>query len=294
MPANIKLTRFVPDQSQLPPALQTSWPVSILAQGVGMDDAVFVYQVGKTDDPIAGDKFQCVASVNQLYEIPKNQGVSLTVETGIPYYRSNVLQFVSRSAEEAERIWHDVIAEVDLLVANLNAATSMQATDFAQIDGNGFSISTINSMNPPVQIQLTSLPAGLAAVQSGIQVITTPDPSLMGWLPVSAISPSIAIPANAAFFYNLALDPNLARVWPPLSPLDGNALHRNGISMPYGIVWVLTRDTVWWLKFDPTTIPGYQRTSPGSNDGNAPWPMDLVNLSNPGAVPNILTLTLFK
>jgi hypothetical protein len=294
MTPNIKLTRFVPNQEQLPPALQTSWPVSILAQGVGMDDSIFVYQVGKTDDPIAGDKFQCVASVNQMYELPKNQGVSLTIETGIPYYRSNVLQFVSRSAEEAQRIWLDVIQEVELLVLNLNAATSMQATDFAQIDGSGSTLSSITSMNPPVQIQITSLPAGLVAVQSGVQVITTPDSNLMGWLPVSALSLSVTRPANAAFFYNLALDPNLNNVWPPLYPLEGNALHRNGIAMPYGIVWSLTLDTIWWLKFDPTTIPGYQRSAPGASDGNAPWALDFVDLAHPGAMPNILTLTLFK
>ncbi len=293
MSSNIKLTRFASTDDLIPPALRSAWPVAILAQGTAMDDAIFVYQVGKSDDPIPGDKFECVASVNQMFELPKTQGVSLTTETGIPFYRTNVLQFVARSASEAERIWVDVVQEVQLLVANYNSALTLKGTDFAEIDTTGFVISPF-TMTPPSRVQITSHPAGTVAVSGLVQSIVTPDTTLVGWLPVSALGPSVVKPPGAAFFYNLALDPNLKAIWPPLQPFGGNQLHRNGLLMPYGTVWELTQDTIWWLDFNPTLIPGYQRTSPGAADGNAPWPIDYVSAASPGAVQNILTITLFK
>ncbi len=293
MLANIKLTRFASDPKAMPASHREVWPVSILAEGVGIDDHIFVYQVGKTEDPIMGDKFECVASVNQLMEIPKDLGTSLTTVTGIPFYRSNILEYVCRSADEAQRIWEEVVKEVELLVKNWDASKNLKGTDFATITSDQTIANTFD-MFPPIRKQISYLPAGIAGVSGDKQIITVADASLDGWLPVSSASPSIRKPPGARFYYNLDRDSALSAVWPPKEPFDGNELLRNGIALPYGVVYVITADTVWWLDFDPATIPGYQRAGWQENDGDAPWPTDFVDRTNPGLVPNMLVLILFK
>lgn len=292
MPANIKLTRFISEDESLPDAQRQAWPVSILAEGIDIDDHIFVYHVGKQDDPLQGDKFEAVASVNQMFELPKNQGTSLTIETGIPFYRSNILEYVARSAEEAERIWKEIVKEVDLLVRNWDSASRLRGTDFAVITADGTQFSTIE-MNPPFRLQISANPAGIPGIVMSKQVVATPDTTKRGWLPISSISPSIVVPAGSAFYYNRPLDTNLQALWPPKEPFSGNMMYKNGFLLPYGIVYVITHDGIFWLDFDPATVPGYQRISPQVADGNAPWPIDQLTPESAG-VPTLLILTLFK
>ena len=293
MKSTIRLTRLDSDSQELPEALRQAWPVTVLAEGTNMDDHVFVYHVGKADDPIQGDKFECVASVNQMHELPKTQGVSLTTETGIPFYRSNVLEYVCRSAEEAERIWKEVVNQVQMLVRNWNSALRMKGTAFAVISEELATMSDF-SMSAPIRRQISYHPAGIAAVADGKQIISSPRSSMQGWLPIWAMATSTGRPPGALFFYNLPMDPDLQAQWPLKEPLSGHQLHRNGLCLPYGICWSLTQEGLWWLDFDPISIPGYQRQSPQANDGRAPWPTDYVSPSSPGAVPNLIFLTLFK
>lgn len=293
MEATIKLTRFVSEDESLPLSMRQAWPVQILAEGVNMDDHIFVYHVGSANDPIPGDRFECVASVNQMYEIPKNQGVSLTTQTGIPYYRSNVLDYVARTAVEADEIWQKVQEEVQWLVKNWNSSLKLKAIDFVEITESLITTKDIG-MQPPVRVQLSYHPAGTPGTDvNGKPIITTADPNQVGWLPVQLLGLGAPVPPGAKFYYNIARDGSLTSAWPPKQPYSGNQLHRNGIQMPYGLVWVLTENTVWWLDFDPATIPGYLRVG-GNEDWGAPWPIDYVNRSNPGAVSNLIQLTLFK
>lgn len=293
MQATIKLTRFVSEDEALPLSLRQAWPVQILAEGTNMDDHIFVYHVGTPHDPLPGDRFECIASVNQMHEIPKNQGVSLTTQTGIPYYRSNVLDYVARTAVEAEEIWRKVREEVQWLVKNWNSALKLKATDFVEIT-ESLVLSKDLGMHPPVRVQLSYHPAGIPGKdEQDRPVILSPDPQQVGWLPVELAGSGPLVPAGAKFFYNIAKDQNLFSAWPPKQPHSGNQLHRNGIQMPYGLVWVLTDYTVWWMDFNPATIPGYMRVG-GDDDWGAPWPIDYVNRSNPGAISNLIQLTLFK
>lgn len=290
--AAIKLTRF-PPKTPPPGPRRTAWPISILAEGTNIDDHIFVYHVGKPDDPIAGDKFECVASINQMQELPKTQGMSLTTTTGIPFYRHNELKFVARSALEAKRIWDEVVNEVHELVENWNASMVLQAAEFAEVStevkySKGF------VMTPPMRINLSYHPAGTPVVVNDKPGIDAPDTGRVGWLPVSLLGVSNTVPPGAVFYYNLTMDQNLASVWPPEVPYEGNQLIRNGLIMPYGVVWTITPEGLWWLDFDPATIPGYQRIDDQEADWGAPWPQDYATPSSPGAVPNILTLMLYK
>lgn len=293
MEATIRLTRFVSDDEALPTAQRQAWPVSVLAQGVNIDDHIFVYHVGKADDPIQGDRFEAVASVNQMYEIPKNQGVSLTTQTGIPFYRSNVVDYVARSAVEADEIWNKIVEEVEWLVKNWNSALKLKATTVATIT-ESLTTRSDAGMKPPIRIALSYHPAGTPGTDVNSKpIIVSPDTQQVGWLPVSVLGVGAVVPPGAKFYYNIDVDGGLAQEWPPVEPFSGNQLFRNGISMPYGIVWSLTNRTVWWRDFNPADIPGYLRLG-ANEDWGAPWPADYVNRSNPGAVPNHIALMLFK
>lgn len=294
MEAKIRLTRFASEDEALPLAQRQAWPVTILAEGVNMDEHIFVYHVGKAEDPIPGDRFECVASVNQMYEIPKNQGVSLTTQTGIPYYRSNVLEYVARTAEEAEEIWTKVQQEVEWLVKNWNSALRLKAISSVEISET-ITTNIDMGMNPPLRLALSYHPAGTPGTDGdGFPIIPSADPNAVGWLPVSVLGPGAVIPPGAKFYYNINVDGGLQAAWPPREPYSGNQLHRNGIMMPYGLVWTITGLTVWWLDFDPATIPGYVRNNSGGADWGAPWPADYVSRENPGLQPNLITLILFK
>lgn len=278
----------------MPDAKRQVWPVSILAEGTGIDPAIFVYQASTSDDPIPQDRFTCVATVNQMYEIPKTQSVSVSTTHGIPFYRSNILEYVVRTADEAERIWQVVQSEVQDLLSNWNSSLSLQATSSTLITGDAITNQPL-AMYPPIRKQLSYHPAGTVTTVNGKQSIVTPNGSLAGWLPANYGTTPETVPPGGAFYYNMAMDPDLYAVWPPLEPLSGNQLYRNGLLLPYGVVYIVNNTTIWWLDFDPATIPGYQRVAgQGGNDGNAPWPLGYVTAANPGPSPNILVLTLFK
>ena len=292
MQATIRLTRFVSSDQTLPDAQRQAWPVQLLAEGINMDDHVFVYHVGSVNDPIPGDKFECVASVNQMFEIPKLQGTSLTTQTGIPYYRSNVLEYVARSAVEADEIHTKVAEEIQILIKNWNAALRLKATSILEITED-LTTSRDLSMQPPIRLTLSYHPAGTAGTDSGKPIITAPDANQVGWLPVELLGVGAVVPPGARFYYNTGADQTFAAEMPAKQPWSGHQLYRNGIQMPYGLVWVLDQRTLWWMDFDPADIPGYRRVG-ANEDWGAPWPLDYVNRSNPGAVSNILHLILFQ
>lgn len=292
MESTIKLTRFATRSIELPDVLRQAWAITIQAQGFNIDSEIFVYHIGAANDGISGDRFECVASVNQLTEIPKFAGQTLTKNLSIPYYRSAVLEFVCRTPEEVDYIWDRVQKEVSYLVINYNAAQDLVAVETTSIsqelvDNQSF------EMNPPQRLQLSYHPAGTATYDVGVQGIAGPDSSLDGWLPASFAPVDWVKPSNAFLYYNMDRDAALQKIWPPKDPFSGQAFTRNGILLPYGIVYTFSKNTIWWLKFDPTTIPEYNRLTGQVQDGNAPWPTDYVSRSSPGVHSPILTVTLF-
>jgi hypothetical protein len=362
----VKLTRFVSEDQSPPGSEKQAWPLLVQSFATNMEDEVFVYRIGLRHSPLPADQFQCVASVNQMIEIPKNQGVTVTTESGLPFYRSREVNLICRSAAEVERCWAIIQEDVQSLVQNWNAALSLRATAFAEITGEIIEErSTL--VSAPHRYQISYHPCGEATfgagavatatvssgglatlvvntagtgywvapvvtftggggsgavakaivsggVVTGLQIINAgedyasaptvvfssqqglinPDSSQSGWLPVASRPFGYAVPAGAVFFYNIARDPGLAAIWPPVAPYSGSILMRNGITMPYGVTHVFTKDTVYWLDFDPATVAGYERKSPEVQDGNAPWPTNYVSRDNPGSPPPILALTIFS
>ena len=106
--------------------LQHNWPLRVTAVGTdGLPSEIFVYHAGMPGQP-EEDIFECVASVQQLAELPLTRPEP---DFAIPYYRLNVLEVWCRSALQAETVWQELKEEADILVENWLAATALAATD---------------------------------------------------------------------------------------------------------------------------------------------------------------------
>lgn len=136
--ASIRLTRLQgPDDLGIPDTLRHAWPITVTAVGTDMPSEIFVFHAGQANDPVVGDQFECIASVSQLDEIPKNTPVS-SVTAAIPYYRLSRLELVCRSAEEADRVWNSILLEVQTLIANFNGTLNLQASETGVVTEDGY------------------------------------------------------------------------------------------------------------------------------------------------------------
>jgi hypothetical protein len=102
------------------------WPLQVTAvsQEEGLSSKMFVYHAEMQDDPYQGDVFECVASVQQMTELPEDEPGTGQDGNMIPYYRTDTLLFHCRSTEEAEDLWEKVQADVKDLLQNFMALTS--------------------------------------------------------------------------------------------------------------------------------------------------------------------------
>lgn len=137
MNASIHLTRFDASSDDLPDAIRHAWPLTILATGTSIPSEIFVYHAAQSGpegyDSFRGDRFEVIASVPQLDEIPKEQPTHGEDGRLIPYYRRSKLELVCRSPEEANRVWQDVQKEVSKLVLNFNATFNLESMESVSI-----------------------------------------------------------------------------------------------------------------------------------------------------------------
>ena len=292
MTANIKLTRYTAAPNALPLSEQQCWPVTIVAVGVGISSKVFVYRGAQQGDPFGGDAFSCVASVNQLYELPEDTGY-VGDELQIPFYRRNTLELFCRSQVEADYIWQVVNEDITNLLNNFNLMSALQGTATSSVTAAGATVDLATNLPQKVQqrIQLNYQPAGTATLINNLQDMINPDTTLPGWLPAASAPSNWSKPNGAKYFYNIDQDSVLQAFWPLPDPVGSNQLFLNGALLPYGVVYVVTQDTIWWLDFDPTMIVRPVLVGM-AQQGNAPWPADYVDANNPGNVsPQLVLLT---
>lgn len=112
---------------------QQVWPLKItatLAQGSTMPSPkIFVYHANMGDDAYEGDIFECVASIQQYYEIPADAAVAEGVDYVVPYYRLDFVQLDCLSPEEADQLWDDIVADVTDLVNNYHAKDNLTTSE---------------------------------------------------------------------------------------------------------------------------------------------------------------------
>lgn len=116
---------------------QHVWPLKItasLVEGATMPSAkVFVYHASMGDDAYVGDIFECIASVQQYFDIPADSPVSVEDGKTVPYYRTASLQFNCRSPLEAEELWEAIQDDVTDLVNNYDAYSTLHSYESVSI-----------------------------------------------------------------------------------------------------------------------------------------------------------------
>ena len=139
---------------------------------------------------------------------------------------------------------------------------------------------------------LTAYPAGTTSPPADAtpHVISSPDPTLHGWLPASHSIFNGNAPAGAAFGYNLSVDTALAAMWPPL-PLSSAMLTWNQAppvtataatgklqaEVPLGPagMCIIDNNGIWWMancKGDSPWLPTLDTSSPPSPPTNGACP----------------------
>lgn len=304
---SIQLTKTEPSAGAEQPHV---WPLRVAAVATGGDSAIFVYRAGEAN---LGDLFECVASVAQMDELPKAGAAKLEENLQIPFFRKNEVVFNCRSVVERAQLWEKIQAHVQMLVDNLNATQSEFGNpDVVQIQSQPVTApaAVVNTFT------LSPLPVGTVDVDSGDQTIVYPPTapeldtfyedtaslfgtgipqvsnsfgySTSGWLPIAALPAdkiTEPVPTSAKFWINLAFYPKLRARLASAAPYDRHFLVLNGTTLPYGVAYRITADTIYWLDFPPASVPGFPTA------GNAPWAPDYVDLENVGTA-TLLQLTL--
>ena len=112
---------------------QQVWPLKItatLAQGSTMPSPkIFVYHANMGDDAYEGNIFECVASIQQYYEIPVDAAVAEGADYVVPYYRLDFVQLDCLSPEEADQLWDDIVQDVTDLVNNFHAKDNLTTSE---------------------------------------------------------------------------------------------------------------------------------------------------------------------
>jgi hypothetical protein len=272
--------------------------MTIIAEGIGMPSEVFVYQLNTNEDsnPVEGDTFRCVAAVNDLFEFPAIRNPVQEGDFQIPYYRRKKVELIYRSPQEADEDWVKFLEEIDDLVANYCAAERLQqvGTHEATCEAPN-DIEVIEKPIPEetqqVLLELAIDPNGEAEVdENDNQSIVEPyTPEEKGWLPVSEVPEEFIqdVPVGAKYFYNIDQDEDLKEIFPLPEPYNQHILTYQGDILVYGEAYTITKDTIYWMTFDPGSLSEYDIT------GNAPWPLDYFDEQNPGENPVELQLRAF-
>jgi hypothetical protein len=122
----ITLTReaTVPDDTDS----RHNWPLRVTATTTdSFPPEIFVYHAGMPGQPDE-DVFECVASVQQLAELPVGRPADAEL-LAIPYYRLDVLEVWCRDALQLETAWEELMEEADMLVENWISASNMSETE---------------------------------------------------------------------------------------------------------------------------------------------------------------------
>jgi hypothetical protein len=120
--ATIQLTEFI--NNDLSCAEKSVWPLSITALGTNISSEIFVYQMIPVTDTLPGDRFQCVASTQQLSEVPAINHLELHPKCDekfrCPFYRTDTVTFTCYSLTEAQDKWALIQDAVQRLIDNYN------------------------------------------------------------------------------------------------------------------------------------------------------------------------------
>ena len=287
----IKLTRFAsPVDLTDPDFHQHAWVLKVIAEASYGDASIFVFQRGTGPlDPEQGDTFRAIASVHDMFELPRvpiTDGDDMGEQT--PYYRGSSLTLVFRTPVEVEDAWKKIQEDTHDLMKNLELEDVLRAVAVTTTDGQELNHQLLENVQHTL-IKISYHPAGSAGLDDGEQVITNPDDTVRGWLPVSEVPAHFIdpVPGGTLFFYNIDQHQELKDRFPPEQPFSQHSLFFSGLKMSWDTQYIITRDTIYWKAFETSQDVDWA-------DMKVPWPADYVDADNPGENPPEIELMLFE
>jgi len=133
MADTVKLTRNTISSSEA--ANRHVWPMKVTAVSsiADLESEIFVYHYAGDADAYDCDVFECVASVSQMYEIPKSKPVQIDEIEGVPYYRKSEMFLVFRNPEEADSTWAKIQEDVQDLIDNFRSLKNLDTTEEVEL-----------------------------------------------------------------------------------------------------------------------------------------------------------------
>lgn len=131
-----------------------------------------------------------------------------------------------------------------------------------------------------LKVKLYAQPAGIPQIEGGLEVITSPNASIPGWLPAHHAVFNGQAPVGARFGYNLSAHPQLQNLWPPQPIASATLLWDKGRDQiggtlvpqgPAGLV-IFDANGIWWMT---------------DCVGLTPWPTDWDDYSLSSSVGSI-------
>ena len=128
---SLTLTRSVASEEKI--SNQHVWPlrVSAASSTAGLDPEIFVYHAEVSGNLLAGDLFECVASVSQMSDLGLT--ADFVSDPAVPYYRSDSLEFFCRSESELESLWKKIQQDAKELLDNFNSFNNISAEETVEI-----------------------------------------------------------------------------------------------------------------------------------------------------------------
>lgn len=111
-----------------------NWPIRVVAESTydELDSNIFVYHAADPNDPIQGDEFSNVASLQDMESLPVGAPTPVDgdlTENYVPFYRTNSVELNCYTMEEAERVWRIIKRDTASLVREYKASINLKATE---------------------------------------------------------------------------------------------------------------------------------------------------------------------
>lgn len=111
-----------------------NWPIRITAESTipDLDSNIFVYHAADPNDPIQGDEFSNVASLQDMESLPVGAPTHVDgdlTENYVPFYRTNSVALDCHNLVEMERVWSVIKRDTSTLVHEYKASLTLKESE---------------------------------------------------------------------------------------------------------------------------------------------------------------------
>lgn len=111
-----------------------NWPLKITAESTipGLDSNIFVFHAADDADPVQGDTFSNVASLQDMESLPTDAPTYVegdATEDFVPFYRVHELILDFYNLDELNRAWSIIKKDTDALVKEYRLYNKLKTTE---------------------------------------------------------------------------------------------------------------------------------------------------------------------